>query len=118
MDGPILHLAPADRWEGWPPGEAYLPDAYEADGFVHCTAGDALMLTVANRFYRDTAGPFVALSIDPARLTAPLRWEAATDAPDTLFPHLYGAIDAGAVVGVRAMLRDDTGAFVGYGPPQ
>lgn len=118
MDGLILHLAPARRWAEWPAGESYLPEAYAADGFVHCTAGDALMLTIANRFYREAAGAFVALTIDPARLSAPLVWEAAADDPGTLFPHVFGAIDAGAVVGVRAMLRDDAGEFVGYGPPQ
>ncbi len=29
----------------------YVPPTFAADGFIHCTAGDDLMLQVANRFY-------------------------------------------------------------------
>ena len=70
----IFHLAPAARWRDWPAEQPYLPAEYAADGFIHCTAGDELMLQVANRFYRDVPGAFVLLVIDPARRrTAGLR---------------------------------------------
>ena len=37
--------------------------------------------------------------------------------PDTtLFPHVYEPLDLAAVVGVRRLLRDEDGTFVGYGP--
>jgi hypothetical protein len=111
----IYHLAPAARWYGWPAGDDYLPAEYEADGFVHCTAGDDLMLAVANRFYRAAPGEFVLLTIDPARLSAPLRWEQPDDDLAPLFPHIYGPIDADAIIGVRAARRDVDGAFVGWG---
>ena len=112
----IYHLAPADRWRACPTGEPYLPAEYKADGFVHCTAGDDRMLQVANRFYRGTLGDWVLLVIDPARLTAPLRWErpAPDDDLAPLFPHLYGPIDAAAVVEVRPVQRSADGTFVGW----
>jgi uncharacterized protein (DUF952 family) len=111
----IYHLAPAARWHGWPSGEPYLPAEYADDGFVHCTAGDELMLQVANRFYRDAPGDFVLLVIDPARLAAPLKWEASAD--DDLaakFPHIYGPIDRDAIVEVRAARRAADGEFTGW----
>ena len=110
----IYHLAPAARWRDWPAGAPYLPAEYEIDGFVHCTAGDELMVQVANRYYRTTPGDFVLLVIDPSRLTSELRWEDSGDNLAPLFPHIYGPIDRGAIVEVRQMRRAESGEFVGW----
>jgi len=117
----FYHLAPAGRWRDWPAEQAYLPAEYAADGFIHCTSGDELMLSIANRFYRDTSGEFVLLVIDPARLSAPLRWEAPAPpagnaGPDLapLFPHIYGPIDRAAIVEVRTVRRAADGTFLGW----
>jgi uncharacterized protein (DUF952 family) len=110
----IYHLAPAERWRTWPADRPYLPADYDADGFVHCTAGDELMLAVANRFYQATPGDFVLLAIDPARLTAPVRWEQPADGLAPLFPHIYGPIDQAAVLEVRAVRRAADGRFLGW----
>ena len=79
------------------------------------------MLSVANRFYHDAPGEFVLLVIDPARLSAPLRWEAPVHpsggvGPDLapLFPHIYGPIDRAAIVEVRAVRRTEDGTFLGW----
>jgi uncharacterized protein (DUF952 family) len=118
---PIYHLAPAARWNTWPDGEPYLPAEYDAEGFVHCTAGRATMLAVANRFYRDAPGDFVILAIDPQRLTAPLRWEAPSHpAPASgpslapTFPHIYGPIDRASILAVYPVERAADGAFLGW----
>ena len=110
----IYHLAPAARWHNWPGDQPYLPAEYAADGFIHCTAGDALMIAVANRFYRATAGDYVLLVIDPAQLSAPLKWEPSGDDLAALFPHIYGPIDRAAVQEVRAVLRAADGEFLGW----
>jgi uncharacterized protein (DUF952 family) len=111
----IYHLAPAERWRSWPDGQPYLPAEYEADGFIHCTAGDALMLQVANRFYREAQGGFVLLAIDPSRLTVPLKWEHSPgDDLAAEFPHIYGPIDRAAVVEVREVRRAADGEFIGW----
>jgi uncharacterized protein (DUF952 family) len=110
----IYHLAPAARWRDWPVGQPYLPAEYDADGFVHCTAGDELMLQVANTFYRGVPGDFVLLVIEPDQLAAPLKWERSTDGLATLFPHIYGPIDRAAIVEVRAVRRGANGEFLGW----
>jgi uncharacterized protein (DUF952 family) len=110
----IYHLAPAARWHGWPAGAAYLPAEYDADGFVHCTAGDELMLAVANTFYRGVPGDFVLLAIDVDQLSAPLKWEQSSDTLAPLFPHIYGPIDRSAVVEARAVRRATDGTFIGW----
>jgi uncharacterized protein (DUF952 family) len=110
----IYHLAPAVRWHDWPDDQSYLPAEYDTDGFIHCTAGDALMIAVANRFYRATTGDYVLLVIDPARLTAALKWEPSGDDLAALFPHIYGPIDRAAVQEVHAMRRAADGEFLGW----
>lgn len=109
----IYHLAPAERWRTWPAGEAYLPAEYDADGFVHCTRGEELMLQVANRYYFGVPGEFVLLVIDTERLTAPLKWEKPEDNMAPEFPHVYGPINPEAITGVREIIRDTTGDFIG-----
>ncbi len=110
----IYHLAPANRWHAWPGDQPYLAAEYANDGFIHCTAGDALMIAVANRFYRETQGDYVLLVIDPARLTAPLKWEPSGDDLAALFPHIYGPIDRAAVLEVRVVRRAADGEFLGW----
>jgi|HigsolmetaAR202D_1030399.scaffolds.fasta_scaffold51145_2 uncharacterized protein (DUF952 family) len=110
----IYHLAPAERWRTWPSNEPYLPAEFPNDGFVHCTAGDELMLRVANTFYRTTPGDYVLLVIDTERLTSPLKWEQSEDALASQFPHIYGPIDLAAVTEVRPAQRDSDGTFLGW----
>jgi uncharacterized protein (DUF952 family) len=52
--------------------------------------------------------------IDPARLTAPLKWERSGDELAALFPHIYGPIDRAAVQEVRAVRRAADGEFLGW----
>ena len=72
----ILHLVAQADWDAKPSDQPYLPDAYAKDGFIHCTQGDALMLQVANRFYKDTAGELLVLEIDESKVKAEIKWEA------------------------------------------
>jgi uncharacterized protein (DUF952 family) len=49
----------------------------------------------ANRIFRGS-GDLLLLEVDPDKLTAPLKWERATDVGDE-FPHIYGTIPVAAV---------------------
>jgi uncharacterized protein (DUF952 family) len=118
----VLHLMPATLWRAWMAGDDYEPASLAAEGFVHCTASDDLMLHVANRFYAGTGDDLVAVALDTDRLTNEVRWEAAAH-PDgsgatsgePLFPHVYGPLDRQAVTGARRIVRDPgDGRFVGY----
>ena len=115
----IHHLVPAADWAALPPGQPYLPAAYAADGFIHCTTLPAVLLEVANRFYQGVAGPFLVLDIDPDRLTSELRYEAPSPpAPagsplaGVSFPHIYGPLNHEAVVAVRPARRAPDGRFL------
>jgi len=103
-----LHLVPEVVWTARDPTTPYVPEAYAADGFVHCTDGDDEMVAVANRFYRDDPRAFLLLTLDLERTGSPWRF----DELGSPYPHVYGPIDPASVVDVRAMERDAEGGFV------
>lgn len=111
--GTLVHLIGLD---GWLAGDgAIVPAA--GDRFVHCSPDDATALAVANSRYRDAAGQLVALTVDPAVLDVPVRWEPPDPRPPagvaagTVFPHVYGVIDRAAVTAVRYLRRDAAGRY-------
>ena len=120
----ILHLLPAWLSETMGADDDYLPAAYAADGFIHCSPSDEVMLAVANAYYPGGAEDLVVWDVDEAALTAPVRWEAPDPAPPpgvaagVLFPHVYGPIERRAVVRVRRLVPGPSGgpAYTGYAP--
>ena len=116
----ILHLLPRRTWEEVRGRETYLPETFESDGFVHCSADDDVLLAVANRFYTGVDSPLVVLTLDEGLLGSEVRWEDPDPAPPpgvdpgTKFPHVFGPLELAAVVDARALRRDGAGRFVGY----
>lgn len=104
----LFHVADAAEW-----AQARALGRYERStrgltlaevGFVHLsTAGQ--WPGVLDRFYDDHEGELLLLTVDPARLTAPLRWEVADAATGEEFPHLHGPLDLEAVVAVEPLPR-------------
>lgn len=99
----------------------YRPASLASEGFVHCSPDAATTLAVASAFYADQAGELVAAVLDPDRLTSPLVHEAAEPAPppgveaSVRFPHVYGPLDAEAVLGFRELTWVD-GVATSLGP--
>lgn len=115
----ILHLTPAEDFQGLAEGEPLRPASLAAEGFVHCTATADVLLYVANAFYREAPGEFLVLVIDPDRLAAPLKHEPPAPPPPAghplagrLFPHIYGPLNRDAIVAVRAARRAPDGTFL------
>jgi len=95
----IYHLAMADEWRAAKACGEYRRSTrglgLEQVGFIHASGADQVEATF-RRFYADAEGVLL-LTLDPARLGAPVRWEAAPGS-DELFPHLYGPLPVGAVL--------------------
>lgn len=107
-------------------GKPYFPPTYEQDGFIHLTADPNLLLEVANHFYTEVPGEWVVLQLDPTKLKAEVKFEAAAPVGEKesfgaehkaeegpLFPHLYGTIDYDSVSAMHPMRRDAQGKFLG-----
>lgn len=72
----ILHLVSKADWEAAPADQPYRAASLDSEGFIHATNGEALMLEVANAFYKDQPGEFLLLNIDESKLTSEVKWEA------------------------------------------
>jgi uncharacterized protein (DUF952 family) len=107
----LVHLCSNDEWRSAQAAGEHRPDSLEANGFVHLSTPEQVHLP-ANRLYAGRTD-LVLLRIDPALLTAPVRWEpgVATDPDAMLFPHLYEALPVNAVINVTPYLPDEQGRF-------
>jgi glutathione S-transferase len=89
----LFHLAAADEWRAGEPYRRSMPGVPLDDvGFVHCSYESQVAATAALHYAGRT--DLVLLTIDPERLTSEVRVEDG-------FPHVYGAINADAVVESR-----------------
>lgn len=111
----LLHLLPLSSFHA--AADHISAPSLDNGGFVHCSPDADTTLAVANSLYGDATEQLVALELDPRRLSAPVRWEAADPAPpagvaaDVLFPHVYGALERSAVIGLHYARRDAHGRF-------
>ncbi|MGW9300258.1 DUF952 domain-containing protein [Streptomyces cyaneofuscatus] len=107
MTEPLLHLAEAPLWEAARGTGTYEMSTrgrtLQAEGFIHLSLPHQLP-GVARMLYGSEGGAgghdLVVLVVDPARLTAPVRYEAMKPGGEQ-FPHLYGPLPVEAVVEVR-----------------
>jgi uncharacterized protein (DUF952 family) len=103
-----FHLVPEAWFTGQPDTNAYLPEHFDADGFVHLTHGIVNVLAVGNAFYRDDPRPYVLLTIDLTAVAATVRYDDAA----RRYPHVYGPLERAAIIAVRHVERDRDGAFL------
>ena len=116
----LYHAAPKLAWDAAVrAGRPYVPETYDADGFVHATADPALLMPVLNHFYQDKAGDFVCLRMERKTLAergvrvcfefpAPVGNKATfhnRKYGSTLFPHIYAPIEEGMVCAALPIIR-------------
>ncbi|MEK8071793.1 DUF952 domain-containing protein [Rhodococcus sp. EXRC-4A-4] len=107
----LVHICTAGEWLSMRGQADYTPDTFDAVGFVHLSTPEQVHLP-ANRLFSGRTD-LVLLRLDPARLTAPVRWEPGvpTDPQSMLFPHLYGPLTIAAVVAVLDYRPGPDGTF-------
>jgi uncharacterized protein (DUF952 family) len=111
----LVHLCSNDEWRSAQAAGEHRPDSLNVNGFVHLSTPEQVHLP-ANRLYAGRTD-LVLLRIDPALLTAPVRWEPGvpTDPDAMVFPHLYGALPVNAVINVTPYPPDEHGQFAPLG---
>ena len=95
MSCTIFHLAEPDDAKGLASTGIYRAPSLDAEGFIHC-ADHAQLPGVIQRYYAH-ATDLILLSIDSQKLGEKLVMEN-TVGGEELFPHVYSAIDANAIV--------------------
>ena len=109
----IYHIATRSDWEQARRDGVYTTSTagrtLAQEGFIHASQA-AQVAGVANAFYRDSPDELVLLVIDTGRVRAEIRHEDVPGA-DVPFPHIYGPLNADAVVAVRALSPGPDGEF-------
>jgi uncharacterized protein (DUF952 family) len=99
---PIYHITERSGWSAAQAAGEYVAPSLAAQGFIHASTREQVLET-ANLFHGGQDG-LVLLCIDPARLSAPLKREAPSNAGHRgdagLFPHIYGPLNLDAVTDV------------------
>lgn len=95
METPVIfHLTTVDEWERAQDRGVYMPDAFEKDGFIHCSNQNQLEGVIQRHFPEHEN--LVKLVIDPARVLQPIKYEQNATKTDE-FPHIYGPLNVEAV---------------------
>jgi uncharacterized protein (DUF952 family) len=96
----IYKICPASAWREAEREGVYRGSADDVrDGFIHFSTASQVAGT-ANKHFFGQNGLFL-IEVDADALGQALRWEHSRN--DELFPHLYGELDLGAVLGVLSM---------------
>jgi uncharacterized protein (DUF952 family) len=94
----IYHVTTAAEWKAAQGKGHYESPSLANEGFIHCSADDAQVKGVLERYFADKTN-LVKLVIDTAKLTSPFVYEWSPSTADT-FPHVYGPINLEAVTEV------------------
>ncbi len=105
----IYHITTQPVWQQAQARGEYLPEAFDADGFIHCSDHYQIENT-ANRFYASTPD-LVVLEIEPDRLIVPLVYENL-EGGEMTFPHIYGPLTLDAVLSTFRFDRTADGKLV------
>jgi uncharacterized protein (DUF952 family) len=109
----IYHIVKQSDWTDGVRRGTYAPTSLWDEGFIHCSTIEQVIDT-ANRFYRGQ-DDLILLLIDESQLKAELKYEAPVimhgESSGELFPHLYGELNADAVVRMVELPCEVDGSF-------
>ena len=96
----IFHLTYKHAWEAARSAGEYAAPSLAEEGFIHCSKDVPQLLKVAARLYPGETGLMV-LDVDLEELKSPLK--NAPSRSGEIYPHIYGMLNADAVVRERAL---------------
>ena len=104
----IYHIVSKSDWQKSADADTYRGDTLATEGFIHCSDIDQVIDVANFRFKGRT--DLLILTVDPERLSAPLKYEEGGDG--CLFPHIYGPMEKSAVLAVTEFPPQPDGTFV------
>jgi uncharacterized protein (DUF952 family) len=111
--GLIYHIATRADWERAQCDGEYTTSTIGRtladEGFIHAS-GPAQVTGVANTYYRGVPDDLLVLVIDPERVRSEIRYEDVPGA-DAPFPHIYGPLNADAVLAAWPLSPGPDGEF-------
>jgi uncharacterized protein (DUF952 family) len=108
----IYHIAEAGDWEQAQRDGQYTTStrgvSLAEQGFIHASQ-PAQVALVANAYYQGVPD-LILLTIDTERVGSPIRYEPVPG-QDQPYPHIYGPLNPGAVIGTRPFTPGPDGVF-------
>jgi uncharacterized protein (DUF952 family) len=104
----IFHITTRETWEIAKPEGSYRPEAFAAEGFIHCSTREQVA-RVADARFRGQRG-LVLLCIDTDKVAAEIVYENLEGGRE-LFPHIYGELNVQAVAEVLEFEPGADGRF-------
>ena len=102
----IYHLATASDWDRAQQEGEYTTSTrgvtLEQEGFIHASRADQWE-GVRDRYYADVDEQLLLLEIDTDLLDVPWVEEPPAPGVEETYPHIYGPLKPGAVVGVTPL---------------
>jgi glutathione S-transferase len=109
----IYHVATRPDWERARRDGQYTMSTVgrtlEQEGYIHASQASQVN-GVLNKYYRGVTDELVVLVIDPDLVRAPIRYEEVPGA-DAPFPHIYGPLNADAVIAARPLRAGPDGEY-------
>jgi uncharacterized membrane protein/uncharacterized protein (DUF952 family) len=81
-------------------------DSIASEGFIHASPKNQLT-RIANKYYKATEQPLVVV-VNKSLIKPKVKWEPATGG---LYPHIYGAMNASAIIKIVPIALGDDGYF-------
>jgi uncharacterized protein (DUF952 family) len=103
----ILHITERNRAYLAKQTGTYRADSLDTEGFIHCSTRDQV-IWVANHLYHGKTA-LVLLVIDPDRVHAEIKYETVEGFG--AFPHIYGELNADAIVQIIDFPPNSDGTF-------
>ena len=106
----IFHLTYKNAWEAARSTGEYAAPSLAEEGFIHCSKDIPQLIMVAGRLYPGET-KLLVLDVDLDKLTSPIKHEPSRSGE--VYPHIYGTLNAVAVVRERVLQVDaDGGHFL------
>ena len=102
----IYHLTYKRSWEAAKPTGEYAAPSLAEEGFIHCSKDITQLLKVSARLYPGDENLLV-LDVDLDKLASPIKEEPSRSGE--IYPHIYGMLNADAVVRERALMVNTEG---------
>lgn len=93
----IFHITSLEAWARAKAEGIYLPEAFQTDGFIHCSTRDQV-IDVANTRFRGQK-KLALLCINADKVAPEIVYENL-EGGRQMFPHIYGGLNVDAVVQV------------------
>ena len=108
MPSITYHLVAEPYFESSDASQAYVPEAFASDGFIHCTDGVENVIATANRYLEKDDRRWLVLVIDKEKVSAEIKYED----PERIYPHIYGQLNRDAIASTLPVKRAEDGTFL------